>query len=342
MNPPLTVNDASAWKGGDLANESRWRFTLSANHLKEVEDAARQCVARGLAWSDIKRPDFPLPTLGAEIRQWESEINLGRGFLLVNGLRVEHFDNEQVRMMFWGIGTHLGVPLSQNSYGEMLGDVYDEGVKMGTGRVRGYRTNQQLLFHTDRCDIVGLLCMQQSQSGGMSSIVSSTAIYNEIARNHPEYLAPLYNGYLHANMEEGGAFTTYRVPVYDVVDGVVSCRILRNTIENARKMGHAKYSQLETDALAYMDALANREDMRLDMMLERGDMQFINNYSTLHARTEFVDFPQPEKRRHMARLWLKTFDTPRRVSPEKFTDYHGVEHTLDRKAGVDAPREIHG
>jgi hypothetical protein len=245
-------------------------------------------------------------------------------------------------MMFWGIGTHLGMPLSQNSYGEMLGDVYDEGVKMGSGRVRGYRTNQQLLFHTDRCDIIGLLCMQQAQSGGLSSIVSSTAIYNEIARNHPEYLAPLYNGYLHANMEEGGAFTTYRVPVYDVVDGVVNCRILRNTIENARKMGYAKYSQLETDALAYMDTLANREDMRLDMMLARGDMQFINNYTTLHARTEFVDFPQPEKRRHMARLWLKTFDTPRRVSTEKFTDYHGVEKTLEREAGIAAVREIHG
>jgi hypothetical protein len=342
MNSPQTVNDASAWKGCDLAQEHAWRFTLTAQHVDEIEAAARHCSARGLAWSDIQRADFPLPTLGPAIHAWEQEINHGRGFLLVNGLRVENHDNEQIRMMFWGIGTHLGVPLSQNSYGEMLGDVYDEGVKMGTGRVRGYRTNQQLLFHTDRCDIVGLLCMQEALHGGMSSIVSSTAIYNDIARNHPEYLEPLYNGFLHANMEEGGAFTTYRVPVYDVVDGVVSCRILRNTVENARKMGYAKYSQLETDALAYMDSLANRADMRLDMMLKRGDMQFINNYTTLHARTAFEDFPDPAKRRHMARLWLKTFDTPRRVSPEKFTDYHGVEKTLARQAGVPAQREIHG
>ena len=91
-----------------------------------------------------------------------------------------------------------------------------------------------------------------------------------------------------------------------------------------------------------MDSLANRADMRLDMMLKRGDMQFINNYTTLHARTEFEDYPEPEKRRHMARLWLKTFDQPRPVSAEKFHDYHGVEKTLERTAGEAVAKEIHG
>ena len=342
MSNPLFVTDATAWRGQDLERDATWRITLSLRHVEEIEAATQCCVERGLLWSDIRREDFSLPTLSSVIKAWSQEINYGRGFLLVNGLPVHRLLKEQLRMMFWGIGTHLGAPLSQNSYGEMLGDVYDEGVKMGSGRVRGYRTNQKLLFHTDRCDIVGLLCMQDAIRGGMSSIVSSTAIYNEIKRHHPEYLEPLYNGYLHVNMEEGGAFTTYRVPVYDVVGGTVNCRILRNTIENARKMGYARYSQLETDALAYMDSLANRADMRLDMMLKRGDMQFINNYTTLHARTEFEDYPEPEKRRHMARLWLKTFDQPRPVSAEKFQDYHGVEKTLERTAGEAVAKEIHG
>ena len=342
MQTPSLVTDATAWKGSEFAHDSSWICRLTDGHVAELDAAAHQCAARGLVWSDIRRADFPLPTLSGDIQRWAREINHGRGFLLVKGLPVEQLDNEQVRMMFWGMGLHMGAPLSQNSYGEMLGDVYDEGVKMGAGRVRGYRTNQQLRFHTDRCDIIGLLCMQQAFRGGVSSIVSSTAIFNEIVRNHPEYLPPLYNGYLHATMEEGGAFTTFRVPVYDVAGGTVNCRILRNTIENARTMGYAQYSELETAALAYMDSLANHEDLRLDMMLERGDMQFINNYTTLHARTEFEDFPEPARRRHMARLWLKSFDTPRRVSAEKFSDYHGIEKTLERQPSALASAEAHG
>lgn len=141
------------------------------------------------------------------------------------------------------------------------------------------------------------------------------------------------NGYIHVNVEEGGDLSSSRVPVYSVYQSVVSCRILRNTIENARKMGYAKYDELETDALAYMDELTNREDMRLDMMLERGDMQFINNYTTLHAHTAFEDFPEAQ-RRHMVRLWLKAFGLRRPVRKELFADYEGVVKNLERTPGA--------
>jgi hypothetical protein len=178
--------------------------------------------------------------------------------------------------------------------------------------------------------------VRQAKHGGLSSIVSSTRIYNEIAKNHPEYLKPLANGYIYMSVEEGGEVTTRRVPVYSVHENVVSCRILRNTVETARRAGHAKYDALETAALEYLDTLANDEDMRLDMMLERGDMQFINNYTTLHARTEFEDYPEPEKRRHMVRLWLKSFGLRRPTQKALFKDYEGVVKNLERDAG--APR----
>jgi len=138
------------------------------------------------------------------------------------------------------------------------------------------------------------------------------------------------NGYVHVTVEEGGDRSTHRVPVYSVRESVVSCRILRNTIESARKLGYAKYDDLEVSALEYMDELVNREDLRLDMVLERGDMQFINNYTTLHARTAFEDFPEPERRRHMVRLWLRSFGLRRPRREELFMDYDGVEKTLDR------------
>jgi hypothetical protein len=327
--PPL-VNDATAWKGADYANDRSWIYTLSAPEVEELAAAARRCVSRGVEVTDIQAPDFPLGSLAPTIRGWAEEINDGRGFLLVKGLPRERFSDAEVRTMFWGIGRYLGVPVSQNSYGDMLGDVYDEGVKLGA-RVRGYRTNQLLRFHSDRCDMVGLLCVRQAREGGLSSLVSSTRVWNEIVTHRPEYIAPLMNGYFYVSVEEGGDVVPRRVPVYSMENGVVSCRILRNTIETARKMGHANYSELEEAALEYMDELVNRDDLRLDMMLGPGDMQFINNYTTLHARTEFEDYPEPERKRWMVRLWLHSFGLRRPRRAELFRDYEGVEKTLSRE-----------
>ena len=331
MNTQLPlVNDATAWKGADYVGDTSWIYTLSASEVEELAAAAGRCLARGLEVTEIKVADFPLGSLASTIAGWAEEINNGRGFVLVKGLPGERFSNDEVRAMFWGVGLYLGSPVSQNSYGDMLGEVFDEGVKMGSGKVRGYRTNQHLMFHTDRCDMVGLLCVRQALGGGLSSLVSSTRVWNEIVKNRPEYVEPLMKGYYYVSSEEGGNLAPRRVPVYSVENGVVSCRILRNTIETARRMGHANYSELEEAALDYMDGLVNRDDLRLDMMLEPGDMQLINNYTTLHARTEFEDYPEPGRRRWMVRLWLRSsgLRRPRRV--EIFRDYEGVEKTLSR------------
>ena len=336
MNARLPlVSDATAWKGADYANDTSWIYTLSPSEGEELAAAARRCVGRGLQVTDIQVDDFPLPGLAPTIRGWAAEIDRGRGFLVVKGLPRERFSNDEVRAMFWGIGRYLGAPVSQNSYGDMLGDVYDEGVKLGA-RVRGYRTNQLLKFHSDRCDMVGLLCVRQAREGGLSSLVSSTRVWNEIVTHRPEYIEPLMNGYFYVSVEEGGDVVPRRVPVYSIESGVLSCRILRNTIETARKMGHANYSKLEEAALDYMDELVNRDDLRLDMMLEAGDMQFINNYTTLHARTEFEDYPEPERKRWMVRLWLRSLGSRRQRREELFKDYDGVAKTLDRKAAAGA------
>mgnify|MGYP000644212872 CR=1 FL=1 len=323
------VDHPSAWRGADLAASTQWIVTLSAGDIAEVESALAVAKAARVDAAALTRADFPLPRLNAKAQAWIAEVNHGRGFLLVRGLPVDRYSDADVRMIFWGLGLYLGTALSQNSYGDLLGDVYDEGVKMGSGKVRGYRTNSFLMFHTDRCDIVGLLCLHKAKSGGISSIVSSIAMHNEIVARHPEYLEPLYNGLLYANVEEGGDFATWRVPVYSVTDGVLSCRLSRNTIESARKMGVAKYTDLEVAAVEYLDFLAARDDLRLDMDLQRGDMQFINNYTTLHSRTEYDDHADKAVRRHMVRLWLKTAER-RAVGTHYDREYNGVAKTLQR------------
>ena len=70
----------------------------------------------------------------------------------------------------------------------LLGETefYGRGFKMGEGQVRGYQTNQNLRFHTDRADMTALLCLRPAPVGGDSSLVSSIAIHNEIAATAPE------------------------------------------------------------------------------------------------------------------------------------------------------------
>ncbi len=158
--------------------------------------------------------------------------------------------------------------------------------------MRGYETNAYLPYHTDAGDMVGLLCLRRSLEGGLSSIVSSLTVHNEIVKAHPEYLGLLYNGFYYIRRE---AALTERgvserpIPVFGYRDGVVSCRYIRNQINAGAVKRSVPLTTFELAALDFLDEQTRRPDLRLDMDLEPGDIQFINNYTILHSRTGFVD-----------------------------------------------------
>ena len=232
--------------------------------------------------------------------------------------------------MFWGIGTHLGRPVSQNSHGELLGRVADQGRTYGSANTRGYQTKARLDFHTDRCDLVGLLCQRRAKEGGLSSVVSTMAVHDEIRRTrpgppaHPPPRLPLLRSARRRTTPQG--VSARPIPVFSEYEGVLSCRFIRNPIETGAKRRGVPLTGPEQEALELMSALCAREDMRLDMMLEPGDMQFCNNYTTAHARTEFEDWPEPERRRLMLRLWL-SFDERRPLAPD-FGEHDGIPARL--------------
>jgi hypothetical protein len=325
--PLRPVAGRSAWKGTEMRTGADWIVRLSPEDLEDLDRALAGAKARGLAIGGFGRDEFPLPRLGPRLQEWLGEIRDGRGFVLVKGFPVGRHPEPDLRLMYWGMGTHLGTAISQNSYGDLLGDVRDEGVRLGEGKVRSYRTRAELKFHTDRCDLVGLLCFRKAKEGGASSLASSMAVYNEILATHPEYMPALRRGFFYINVEEAGDLSQWRVPVFSELDGVVSCRYSRNTIEVARKAG-AALTELEIAALDHMDRLAASPGFRLDMELEPGDIQFVNSFTTLHARTEFIDHDQPDLKRRMLRLWLKL--DPRRPLGPWFAEYDGVPKRLDR------------
>lgn len=319
----------SAWRGADLAGTEGWSHRLTAAEVEELAAALRGVRARGLPATAVTRADFPLPSLAPRFAALVEEARTGRGFFLLTGLPPERFDEDDREAVFWGIGTHLGRPVSQNSHGELLGRVMDQGRTYGSANTRGYQTRARLDFHTDRCDLVGLLCQRRAKEGGLSSVVSTMAVHDEIRRTRPDLLPILYRGFHYSEREAADSpegVSPRPIPVFSEHRGVLSCRFIRNPIETGAQRRGVPLAGPEREALDLMSALCAREDMRLDMMLEPGDMQFCNNYTTAHARTEFEDWPEPERRRLMLRLWL-SFEERRPLAPD-FGEHDGIPARL--------------
>ena len=331
------VVGAKAWRGETLARETSWIVRLTDAEIADVERALAAAKASGKPLEAITRDDFPLTAMRPRLEQALADMYDGRGFVVLRGLPVTRWSDEDTGLVFWGLGRYLGSPLYQNPQGELLGHVYDHGRTYGNIDVRGYETNAYLPYHTDAGDMVGLLCLRRSLEGGLSSIVSSVTVHNEILANHPEYLGLLYNGFYYIRRE---AALTERgvsdkpIPVFGARDGVVSCRYIRNQINAGAVKRRVPLTTLEQAALDYLDECTRRPDLRLDMDLEPGDIQFINNYTTLHSRTGFVDGPEPNQKRHMLRLWLK-FPRAWPLGPE-FPAHMGYKPAQDTPVLIEA------
>lgn len=317
------VVDASAWRGPELANANEWIVRFSPQTLAEIETALRLVQQRGLALRDITAADFPLPTFATTLAEVEHDLHRGRGFVVFRGLPLEQYSDEDATMIFWGIGAHFGSPASQNAFGDLLGHVRDQGYSeyKSLANVRGYQTRAKLAFHTDSVDMVALLCLRGAKAGGASSIVSSTTIHNELLAHHREFLGLLYRHYLWdlRGEESPGESPVYRGPIYSLYEGALSCRpALLDYIFTAQQKTGIALSSVEIQALELFESLAQRDDLRLDMEFQPGDMQFLHNSVILHSRTDYVDYDEPERKRHLLRLWLNAREK-RPLAPDAFT-----------------------
>ena len=333
------ITGPKAWRGETLARDLSWLVTLTPAEIAEIDRALATAKASGRSMEDIGREEFPLNTLRPRLEQTLAELYEGRGFVVLRGLPVGRYSDDDVGLIFWGLGRYLGSPLHQNPQGDLLGHVYDHGRTYGNIDVRGYETSAYLPYHTDAGDVVGLLCLRRAIKGGLSSIVSSVTVHNEILAHHPEYLGLLYNGFYYIRREaaltERGV-SERRIPVFGNVGDVVSCRYIRNQINAGAVKRGVPLTPIEQAALDYLDEQTRRPDLRLDMDLEAGDIQLVNNYTVLHSRTEFVDGPEPHQKRHMLRLWLK-FPKPWPLSPE-FPAHMGYKPSQDTPVLIEAER----
>ena len=293
-----------------------WLYRIPAKALEEIDLALRHIKARGLALDQLTKVDFSVPQFAADLAKIARELEHGRGFVQMKGFPVERYDEREISLAFWGIGAHLGSALSQNSKGDLLGDVRDEGLDIGNADVRAYQTRVDQGFHTDiGADVVGLICLKPAKSGGRSRVVSSMAIYNELLRRYPWHVGLLYSAFAvdWRGEQPPGDPPVYREPIYAFHDGRLSCRFAPRLIRSAQAKTAINLSAVQLEAIAVVEELA--EELCFEIDFEPGDIQFINNYVVLHGRTGYDDHSDPAQRRHLMRLWL-TVPGARSLPPE--------------------------
>ncbi|HUS24945.1 MAG TPA: TauD/TfdA family dioxygenase [Candidatus Binatia bacterium] len=304
--PREPVKSPAAWRGEDLRGRTDWIVTLSEADVAEIESALRASGDRPM--QQLARADFPLPTLGPRIEAWRDEVHRGRGFVLVRGVPVAKWTVAQSERFFWCFGHWLGTPGAQNPEGDLLGHVRDQ--KTGQD-VRYYRTNKQLEVHTDTADIVGLLCLQKAKAGGLSRIVSSVAVFNELLKRRPDLAPRLFAPMWFDTKGEGGV-RAFALPPCRHSGGELRTFWQSDYYRTVQRFEHVpRLSPAEQELLDVYDGIANSPEFHLDMDLEPGDVQLLSNHTQLHARTAFEDWPEPARRRHLLRLWISV---PQRAS----------------------------
>lgn len=306
------VKGPAAWTGKDIQEDTSWIEQLQPEDIQELDDALAALKASGLSFPHFYRRDFPLGlAMVTRLASLAEELENGRGFSLWRGLPVHRYTEDELKAMYYGIGLHLGMPVCQNPRGDLLGEVAAVGDPKDI-RTRVYQTNLYLPYHSDPSDVVGLLCVRKAKQGGVSSLVSVARIYNEILEKHPEYLGLYYRMFYFEHLCEPEPSLS---PIFSYHQGKLSCRYLRQYLELGCDIKGVPLSKVEIEALDCFDRIMHSPDIRVDMLMEPGDLQFANNYAVLHSRTEFEDHDDVAIRRRMLRLWLK-MPNARELAPE--------------------------
>jgi hypothetical protein len=306
--PRPLVEGPAAWYGPDLARRpEEWTYHLTPAECDEIAAAVAGVRVRGLDIADVTRADFPLPTLGPVLERLRDEVLNGRGFALIRGLPVEGRPIADSATAYFGIGTWFGRARSQNAKGHLLGHVRDLGMSTDDPRVRTYQTTERQHFHTDSCDIVALLCLKTAKAGGLSSLVSSSTIYNVMATRRPDLARLLFQPFATDRRGEvpEGKLPWFDMPVFHDYLGHLSAIYSRTYVRSSQRFPEARrLTAADLEALDYFDSLAESAELRLDITFQPGDIQFVHNHTLLHDRTAFEDWPEADRKRHLLRLWL--------------------------------------
>lgn len=326
--PAMTIRaplaGPSVWLGQDIKDSRRWIRDLPAEALDELDAAVKS--VRGMPWQEITREDFALPMLSDLLDDVSDELENGCGMVKLRGIPVDRYSEDELRQMYFGLGTHIGTPVFQNRSGELMRAIRDEGAHVGRtyGETKDEKgstflssyartlTNGGLRFHTDRTDVVALLCVRQARAGGVSKLASTPAIHNAILAKRPDLLELLFQDYWRSRFGEEGTKkdgeattreTAYPLPIFGLRDGKLTSHYSLTFIEAAQMAPDVpKLTDAQREAIDLL--MQTAEELCFEMTLQPGDLQLINSHVTYHGRTPFEDDAESGHDRLLLRLWL--------------------------------------
>ena len=317
-----------------MAANRDWVHEFSEAEIRELEAAGDAVLGR--EFIDLSGEDFSLPLLDPFLADIRNEVVDGRGFVLLRGLPVEEWPLALTARVYWAIGSRVGVPISQNRVGNLLGHVTDVGGEADHPNQRGHQSSDALAFHTDiGAEIVSLLCLHGARSGGESTLASAVSVWNNMVVERPDLAKALTDtfGFDRRNEVVDGQDPWYEMPVFFPMEKHIMVSFVPEFIRSAQRFEAApRLSAHHNEAFDRVKELANDPRFKLEMDFRPGDIQFVNNLIVLHSRTEYEDWPEAERRRHLLRLWLAVPDGW--PMPDPILARHGADPDTGRPCGV--------
>jgi hypothetical protein len=305
----------AAWYGADMARSSAWVRPLGARELGELDTALAR--VRRMPLLEIAKEDFPLAAAADFLAAASEELEEGLGAVRITGIPVARYSEDDLRRVFWGLCTHLGTAMYQNARGEIMGEVRDEsrdaapsyvmpqGERVRSSRART-RSTGPLRFHTDRTDVIALVCARNAKDGGISKLASTVTIYNEMLKRRPDLLEVLFQDFWRSRPEDedgGPGGGVFKLPVFGISDGKLTSQYSRTFVEQAQE--YPDVPRLAEAQIAAIDLLAEiAEEVCLYAAFAPGDLQLLNNHVVFHGRTAYEDDPTQAQDRLLFRLWL--------------------------------------
>jgi hypothetical protein len=308
----ITIRGASTWRRTDL-HKDNYLVPLTGACSDEIRRVADELRQYPLPTIVRQSDEFVMPACRAAMAELRRILRHGVRFAILDRLPIDEIGAEAAIGVYWLLASMVARPVAQSLDGKLIYDVCDTGREAlpGSG-VRPDQTNIELKFHTDNSyntmppEYVALLCLRTARLGGHSRVASFHTLHNMLLERHPDVLPRLYQPFWFDRQREfhPGEKPVFAAPVF-TDDGEVQARFSAHQIRGGYALRGETLDNEGAAALAALLDLFEDKEVSADFDLEPGQMQFVDNRVLGHARTTFEDFPEPERRRHLVRLWLR-------------------------------------
>ncbi len=304
------ISDRLAWTR-DQVSPADWLITMPERALDEIEQVIDILRANPMDVRALCLDDYPLEACRELMGQVRRVLDEGVGMAVLNRLPVERHSKEALTAIYWLLSSMIARPVAQSFDGRLLYDVRDTGLKTST-RVRSDLTNQEISWHSDYGfnfppPYLGLLVLRVAREGGVSKAASMMTAHNVLHERRPDLLQRLYEPFYWNRQGEHpeGDPVTHRYPVFQMEGGRVRSRFNPALIPVGYRLMGLEPDALGLESLREVGSILSDPAHHISFVLEAGQIQYVNNFRLAHLRTDFVDYDEPDAKRHLVRIFLR-------------------------------------